>query len=193
MPYQSFPNAPGDSDSVAKLAALQLGDLTGRSFLDVACNEGFFCQEAWRRGASRVVGIDSNPEFIERARRKDPDTDYRVMDWANLSSLEETFDVILLLSALHYAAQPEKLLSDIVDLLHPDGVFILECGVAPPFVKSIEVERPKWVKVQRADGGVVHHPTSLMLKKVLEGPLKRAALREIGPDTSSTVGFSGRT
>lgn len=39
--YQSFPGASGDSRTLDKRKALAWPDLSGKSFLDVACNEGF--------------------------------------------------------------------------------------------------------------------------------------------------------
>src|ERR1044072_741458 len=56
--YQSFPGAAGDSQSLQKLKPLHIPALKGRSFLDVGCNEGFFCGYARFDGAERVVGID---------------------------------------------------------------------------------------------------------------------------------------
>lgn len=41
--YQSFPDQAGGSHSFDKLTQLRLPPLAGRSFLDVGCNEGFFC------------------------------------------------------------------------------------------------------------------------------------------------------
>lgn len=60
-PYQSFPDEPGDSGSFAKLATLAMPPLSGLSFLDVGCNEGFFCGYALFDAAVRVVGIDREP------------------------------------------------------------------------------------------------------------------------------------
>ena len=34
-------------------------DLTGKSVLDIGCSEGFFCRQVAKRGARRVVGIDT--------------------------------------------------------------------------------------------------------------------------------------
>src|SRR5688500_4813236 len=39
-------------------------DLTGKTVLDLGCSFGFFCFEAVKRGASRVVGFDVDPESI---------------------------------------------------------------------------------------------------------------------------------
>ena len=43
-------------------------DLTGQSVLDIGCNAGFYSVEMKRRGAARVVGIDSDERYLEQAR-----------------------------------------------------------------------------------------------------------------------------
>ena len=43
-------------------------DLTGRSVLDIGCNAGFYSFEMKRRGAARVLGVDSNPRYLDQAR-----------------------------------------------------------------------------------------------------------------------------
>ena len=65
--YQSFPGASGDSRTLDKLKALQMPSAAGARFLDVGCNEGFFCGFAHFQGAARSVGIDQSATFIERA------------------------------------------------------------------------------------------------------------------------------
>src|SRR5439155_18277059 len=99
--YQSFPGAAGDSQSLQKLKALHLPTLKGRSFLDVGCNEGFFCGYARFDGAQRVVGLDKSALFIERARQRFPDCEFLEQSWDVIPS--GPFDVILLASSLHYA------------------------------------------------------------------------------------------
>ena len=169
--YQSFPDVDGGSDSAAKLAHLRLPkDLDGQSLLDVACNEGFFCQEAWRRGANRVVGIDKNRQFLKRARERDERTEYHHMNWEDVTTLDERFDVILLLSALHYATNPRRLLRDLYRLLKPSGILILECGVGAG-------TEPRWVRVERPAGDVVRHPTAAMI----EATFPAGAVRGVGP------------
>jgi hypothetical protein len=172
-PYQTFPDAKGSSDSAAKLAALRLPKLTGKSVLDVACNEGFFCMQAWRLGAARVVGIDRNARYLERARARDEQTEYLEMDWLRLGELTETFDVVLLLSALHYAQDPEALLRLAFERVSPDGMLLVECGLAPG-------ARPEWHEVSRPRGDTVLHPTrSMMVKAAIPG----AVARMLGPST----------
>ena len=43
-------------------------DLSGKTVLDIGCNAGFYSIEMKRRGASRVVGIDSDDRYLEQAR-----------------------------------------------------------------------------------------------------------------------------
>src|SRR4030081_1574838 len=42
-------------------------DLTGKSVLDIGCNAGFYSLEMKRRGAARVVGIDSQRDLVRQA------------------------------------------------------------------------------------------------------------------------------
>jgi SAM-dependent methyltransferase len=157
--YQSFPDVAGDSRTLEKLKALKFPDLAGRSFLDVGCNEGFFCGFARFAGAGRSVGIDHSSLFVERARQRFPDCEFHRRDWSELPS--GPFDVVLLASALHYAEDQAALVHRLADLLSPGGLLILELGI----VSSQESE---WVEVER---GIDRRsfPTMAKLREVLDG------------------------
>ena len=132
MAYQSFDGEAGDSNSVEKLARIDMpADLTGQRVLDLGCNEGYFCIEAKRRGATYVLGVDANEKWIELARKRASEADVEI-DFINddfLAIKNQTFDLILMLSALHYAARPKQVLRRVHQLLAPNGLFILECGI----------------------------------------------------------------
>ena len=52
-----------------------LGDVRGRSVLDLACGEGIYSRQVRRLGAARVHGIDLSPAMValaEEAERQDP-------------------------------------------------------------------------------------------------------------------------
>lgn len=138
--YQSFPGASGDSRTLDKLKALRMPDLEGRSFLDVGCNEGFFCGFAKFQGAGMVVGIDSSAPFIERARKRFPDCVFMHQTWDVLP--QEAFDTILLASALHYAEDQAELIHRLVKKLTRDGVLVLEVGIVPS-------AKSEWIRVKR--------------------------------------------
>lgn len=43
-------------------------NLTGKTVLDIGCNAGFYSMEMKRRGAERVVAVDSDPHYLAQAR-----------------------------------------------------------------------------------------------------------------------------
>jgi SAM-dependent methyltransferase len=157
--YQSFPDAVGDSRTLEKLKGLKLPDLADRSFLDVGCNEGFFCGFAKFVGARRAVGLDHSELFIERARHRFPDCEFFQQGWEQLP--QGSFDVILLASALHYAEDQAALVHRLVERLSPDGVLILELGI-------VSSPDNAWVRVKR---GIDERdfPTMDKLREVLRG------------------------
>lgn len=141
MQYQSFPDAKGGSASQQKLAALRLPSLSGKRFLDVGCNEGFFCGYALFENASRVVGMDKSVSAINKASARFPDAEFLNQSWDTLP--EGPFDVITMLSALHYADDQEALIHQLMLLLADDGLLVLEISMAPG-------QQNEWVKVTRA-------------------------------------------
>jgi SAM-dependent methyltransferase len=155
--YQSFPGAPGDSLTLDKLKKLSLPELAGRSFLDVGCNEGFFCGFATFQGAARSVGIDHSAGFIDRARRRFPECEFHAQGWDQLP--QGPFDVILLASALHYAEDQVELLHRLMGLLSQDGVLVLEIGIVTSKVSE-------WVRVERGIDERLF-PTMPKLREVL--------------------------
>jgi SAM-dependent methyltransferase len=138
--YQSFPDQAGGSKSFEKLVHLRLPAFEGKTFLDVGCNEGFFCGFARQQGATRAVGIDMSGPFIERARERFPDCEFLQQTWDRLP--DEKFDVILLASAIHYADDQPALIERLVEQLTPDGTLVLELGLATgPSDEWVEVKR----------------------------------------------------
>ena len=137
--YQTHdPNTKGMSDSFNKLERLRFpAKLDGKSFLDIGCNEGFFCNVAASRGAARVVGIDFVKKSLDTARElyPHPKIEWHHQTWDVLP--QGPFDVILWSSAMHYELDPLKVLRNIADILTPTGMLILECGIVPGTAKEM--------------------------------------------------------
>ncbi|MEW1698367.1 class I SAM-dependent methyltransferase [Streptomyces sp. NPDC093249] len=76
-----------------------VGDVRGRSVLDLACGTGFHSGELERRGASDVVGVDISAEMVAAAReidRREPlGVRYEVGGVAGLPLLGTPFDLAL--------------------------------------------------------------------------------------------------
>ena len=166
--YQSHGKDKNASDSSGKLNAIKLPNLQGKSFLDIGCNEGFFCGEALRQGASRAVGIDKGARFIAAAKEYYPEAEFYEQSWDTLP--EGPFDVIIMLSALHYEKRPRDLMKRIYDRLSPNGVFILEYGCV------IGGQQKCWVEVPRGVG-VVKYPTLPLLRDHI---MEDFAIRMVG-------------
>ena len=85
-------------------------DLCGRSVLDVGCNAGFYTLEMKRRGASRVLGIDSNPRYLAQARFAADvaglPIELRQMSVYDLPALGERFDLVLFMGVLYHLRHP---------------------------------------------------------------------------------------
>ena len=139
--YQSFPGLKGASESLAKLRCLRLPSLQGKRFLDVGCNEGFFCGYAEFDGASEVIGIDRSSAAVARAQARFPSCQFLAQSWDQLP--EGKFDLILLASALHYASDQEALIHQLMDALTEEGTLVLELGLAP-------TGKNEWVAVRRS-------------------------------------------
>lgn len=129
MAYQSFPWQEGDSKSFEKLKALQLPKLVGKKVLDIGCNTGFFCGYSEFCKAKYVLGIDKNESFIGEAKKLFPNSTFECKDWSELDDTK--YDIILFLSAIHYAQDQEQSINFLMDHLENNGKLILEIGIAP--------------------------------------------------------------
>ena len=99
----------GGRDRSPTARAILPADLSGKSVLDVGCRIGYFCFEAVRRGAARVVGLDHNAGALASARelatRLGMDVEFRLVD-ANRGLPNERFDYVLALNILHHLRDP---------------------------------------------------------------------------------------
>jgi len=93
-------------------------DLTGLTVLDIGCNAGFYSQHMKRRGAARVLGIDSDPRYLAQARFaaevEGLDIEFRQMSLYELPALGERFDLVLFMGVLYHLRHPLLAL----DILH---------------------------------------------------------------------------
>jgi tRNA (mo5U34)-methyltransferase len=85
-------------------------DLSGRTVLDIGCNGGFYSIQMKSRGASRVLGIDVDPDYLRQARFAaeliGADIEFAQMSVYDVASLGERFDVVLFLGVLYHLRHP---------------------------------------------------------------------------------------
>lgn len=90
-----------------------LGNLVGKSLLDLACGEGFYTRQFKLQGAARVIGVEISEKMIELARQeetKEPqDIEYILVNVFELGKIG-SFDLVVASYLLNYAQTREQLL-----------------------------------------------------------------------------------
>jgi tRNA (mo5U34)-methyltransferase len=109
-----YPNA-----KFKRFAAALPKSLAGKTVLDIGCNAGFYSVEMKRRGAARVLGIDSDDHYLEQARFVADTLGFDDVEFRNLSvydvgKLGERFDVVIFMGVLYHLRHPLLAL----DLIH---------------------------------------------------------------------------
>jgi tRNA (mo5U34)-methyltransferase len=93
-------------------------NLNGKSVLDIGCNAGFYSFEMKRRGAERVVGIDTDEHYLRQARfaaeMKGVRVEFRRMPVWDVAALGEKFDLVIFMGVLYHLRHPLLAL----DLIH---------------------------------------------------------------------------
>lgn len=107
-----------------------LGELAGKSVIDLACGEGFYTRRLKQRGAARVLGVDLSEKMIELGReeesRRPLGIRYQVGDAKDVQ-VAEPFDLACAAYLLNYASTREELLAmcrAIARVLKPGGRFV---------------------------------------------------------------------
>jgi tRNA (mo5U34)-methyltransferase len=93
-------------------------DLRGRTVLDIGCNAGFYAIEMKKRGADRVVAIDSDEDYLAQARFaaevNGVEIEFRQLSTYDVGALGERFDLVLFMGVLYHLRHPLLAL----DLIH---------------------------------------------------------------------------
>jgi tRNA (mo5U34)-methyltransferase len=93
-------------------------NLQGKTVLDIGCNAGFYAMEMKRRGADRVLGLDTDDEYLEQAKfAADVNglkIEFRKMSTYDVGQLGEKFDLIIFMGVLYHLRHPLLAL----DLIH---------------------------------------------------------------------------
>jgi tRNA (mo5U34)-methyltransferase len=92
--------------------------LDGKTVLDIGCNAGFYAMEMKRRGAARVLGLDSDEDYLAQARFaaevNSLDIEFRKLSVYDVGALGERFDLVIFMGVLYHLRHPLLAL----DLIH---------------------------------------------------------------------------
>jgi tRNA (mo5U34)-methyltransferase len=121
-------------------------DLTGKTVLDIGCNAGFYSIEMKRRGAARVVGIDSHDGYLAQARFAadvtGTDIELRKLDVYDVGTLRETFDVVIFMGVLYHLRHPLLALDTIHDTVVGDTMIFQSMQRGSRTVARVENDYP---------------------------------------------------
>jgi tRNA (mo5U34)-methyltransferase len=85
-------------------------DLTGKSVLDIGCNAGYYSIEMKRRGAERVLSLDTDEAYLAQARFaaevSGMEIECRLMSVYDIGEIGERFDIVLFLGVLYHLRHP---------------------------------------------------------------------------------------
>ncbi len=85
-------------------------DLRGKSILDVGCNAGFYSIEMKKRGASRVVGLDTDEVYLDQARFaarvNGVELELHNLSVYDVARLGERFDLVIFMGVLDHLRHP---------------------------------------------------------------------------------------
>lgn len=85
-------------------------DLKGKCVLEIGCNAGFYAFEMKKRGADRVLGIDTDPHYLRQADLMRSllklDVEFRRLSVYQVKELHERFDLVLFLGVLYHLRYP---------------------------------------------------------------------------------------
>jgi tRNA (mo5U34)-methyltransferase len=149
-------------------------DLRGKTVLDIGCNAGFYSIEMKRRGAARVVGIDSDEGYLAQARFAAEVSGESIelvrMSTYDVAELRERFDIVLFMGVLYHLRHPLLAL----DLIHEHvarDLLVFQsmqrgtdelAAVEPdyPFSEERVFSRPGYPALYFVEGCYSHDPTN---------------------------------
>ena len=103
-----------------------------KQVLELATGTGLIAKHIVR-SADHIEATDASPEMIKQAKQGVNSTKlhFSVQDMFHLPYADQSFDVVIVVNALHIVPEPEKALSEIRRVLKDDGVL-----VAPTFTHA---------------------------------------------------------
>ncbi|HLL21609.1 MAG TPA: TIGR04290 family methyltransferase, partial [Kofleriaceae bacterium] len=152
MVLDGIPTAPdhflGDypQQKFRRFANALPADLTGKTVLDIGCNAGFYAFEMKRRGAARVVAVDTDERYLAQARLASRvlglEIELRSLDVYRVAELRERFDLVIFMGVLYHLRHPLLALDRLYDHVVGDRLLFQSMQRGPTTVAPVEPDYP---------------------------------------------------
>jgi tRNA (mo5U34)-methyltransferase len=121
-------------------------DLRGMTVLDIGCNGGFYSIEMKRRGADRVVAIDTETMYLNQARfaaeMSGVEIEFRDLSVYDVAELGERFDLVIFMGVLYHLRHPLLALDLIHDHVARDMLLFQSMQRGSAEVEPLEPDYP---------------------------------------------------
>ncbi|MFB4268880.1 class I SAM-dependent methyltransferase [Nonomuraea sp. GTA35] len=138
--------------------------------LDAACGTGRFAAALAERG-HHVLGVDSSPEMLARARERVPQGDFRLGDLCRLPVPDDTADLVVCSLALTHAPALDPVFAQFARVLRPGGHVVIADihpeGVARGIVPNLRLPDGRPGRV-----ATYHHPIGDYVRAALRAGLR---------------------
>ncbi|MBV8700150.1 TIGR04290 family methyltransferase [Bradyrhizobium sp.] len=126
--------------------------LDGKSVLDIGCNAGFYAMEMKRRGADRVLGLDTDDEYLAQARFAADVSglkiEFRKLSAYDVGTLGEKFDLVIFMGVLYHLRHPLLALDLIHEHVARDLLLFQSMLRGDDRVDSLETDYDFWTTAQ---------------------------------------------
>jgi len=122
---------PGPPRALVPFLTQLSGGRTPRLVVDLGCGTGLSCR-AWRGRARRVVGIDSNPEMLRRARPA-RGVEFRRASARETGLPDGSADVVTCSQSFHWM-EPRETIREVARILRRGGIFAAYDYSLPPLI-----------------------------------------------------------
>jgi SAM-dependent methyltransferase len=166
--YEDTHSMPFRHHMEAATVLARLGDLRGKSVLDVGCGSGAYARLAKRMGAARVLGVDASPGMVENARWREAHEqlgiEYVCGDIADVADVGP-FDVAIGVYVLPYAVSVEhlhRMCRGVAGAVTPHGRFVT-LPLNPDFSAQADWYSPYGFTLQSTPPRVDGSPATLVV------------------------------
>src|SRR4051812_25093367 len=149
-------------------------NLAGKTVLDIGCNGGFYSIEMKRRGAARVVGIDSDERYLAQARYAAQvlgvEIEFQNRSVYEVAGLGEKFDVVIFMGVLYHLRHPLLALDLLYENVVKDMLIFQSMQRGSATVSPLDInyefwntevfERPDFPKMHFIENRYANDPTN---------------------------------